>query len=174
MANWNRTVKPSSDTTKPASTIFGVDLTEVRANEGICAPGWVHRRVVGARVLYETLVAMKNPPVETSDNTEIPNVTIKITSRPVAGSTTNGGAAVVFTVVAEARPSGTIAYQWQSATTLNGTYANVVNSGDYANATTAALTVTANIALTGLFYRAQMTSAGAPTRNTVGVTLTVV
>jgi hypothetical protein len=173
MSGWNRTTKPSSDTSKPANTIFGVDNVEARANEGIASAGWVHRRVVGSRVLWETLVAMKTPPVETADNTEVPNVTIKILTRPVAVSTTIGGPVGVFTVVAEARPSGVITYQWQVSATLNGTYANVSASANYADVTTPSLTVTANLPLNGLFYRCVMNSTGAPVRNTVGVLFTV-
>lgn len=73
MSSWSRTVKPSADNTIPEEEIFGVDSAEMAQTNGPQHAGWVRRREIGAsRVVYETLVAMKNAPVETDDNTEFP------------------------------------------------------------------------------------------------------
>lgn len=98
-----------------------------------------------------------------------------ITTAPVAASVVRGNA-VNFTVATSA-PSPT--YQWQFATTLNGTYADVANSmpagTTYSGAQTAALTVNANTTTTGngYFYRVVVTSGGC-TVTSAGARMTVI
>lgn len=77
MSGWSRTVKPSADTTivDAANTVVGVDRTEIAVTDGIAHTGWVHRKEIGnTRVVWEVLVAMKDPPVEDdADDTVLPD-----------------------------------------------------------------------------------------------------
>lgn len=81
--------KPSTDKTKSPNDIFGVNATEVAMKPGVSAPGWVHVKQVGSRRLYETLVAMKTPPLETAaDDAVFPNTTTTTTVAPTTTTTT--------------------------------------------------------------------------------------
>jgi hypothetical protein len=83
-----RSEKPSVDRTIPLSEIFAVDPTEARVVP-VASPGWVRRRTVGTRVLYETLVAMKTAPVEDpADDVVIPQTTTTTTAAPTTTTTT--------------------------------------------------------------------------------------
>jgi len=91
MSGWSRTVKPSADKTIPAEEIFGVDGDEIKETVGPSHVGWVHRREIGEnRVVYETLVAMKTPPLEDStDDDFFPGgITTTTTTTTTAAPTT--------------------------------------------------------------------------------------
>ena len=89
MSGWSRTVKPSADKTIPEGEIFGVDTDEISQTDGPAHVGWVRRKEVGSRVVYETLVAMKSPPIDDgSDDTEFPGgITPAPTAAPTAAPT---------------------------------------------------------------------------------------
>ena len=91
--------KPTVDKTKLVSDIYGVDAAEVGVTPGIAAPGWVHVKTIGSRTVYETLVAMKTPPVEDDslDTSVFPNPTTTTTAAP----TTTTTAAPTTTTTAE-------------------------------------------------------------------------
>jgi hypothetical protein len=96
--------KPSADRTIPLAEIYGVDRTEARLIP-VSAPGWVRRRTVGSRILYETLVAMKTPPVEDpADDDVIPNTT---TTTTTAAPTTTTTTAAPTTTTTTAAPTTT-------------------------------------------------------------------
>jgi hypothetical protein len=99
-----------------------------------------------------------------------------VTTAPVA-ATVLAGNSTTFSVVATA--AAPLTYQWQYATTLNGTYANVVDGTPlnvtYSNATTASLTVNttnAASASTGNYYRAVLNPGGC-SKTTTGAQMTV-
>ncbi len=99
-----------------------------------------------------------------------------ITSAP-SNATVLAGNTATFTVASTA--TGTVTYQWQRATTVNGTYQNVANNTPsnitYNGANTATLSViTANGASTGTnnFYRVIVASDGCAVTST-GASLTV-
>jgi cytoskeletal protein RodZ len=96
--------KPSSDKTLNLNEIYGASLNEVRINN-LTAPGWVVRRQVGDRYVFETLVAMKVPPVEdSSDDVVLPETTTttstSTTSTTTAAPTTTTTAAPTTTTTA--------------------------------------------------------------------------
>jgi hypothetical protein len=156
MSGWSRTTKPSANTVIPANQIFGVDVGEAAAVPGIASPGWVSRRLVGTRVLYETLVAMKTGPDEVSDDTEIADFRIVITTQP-ASITRAAAAASVFTVAAVSAPVGaTLTFQWQVSTDLGVSFANSVASGN----TTATLTNATSTGLNNNQYRCVISTSG--------------
>ena len=88
--------KPSADLLKPLLDIYGVDKAEMAQTPGPQHGGWVYRHTfnggtAGTRVRYETLVAMKNPPVDSNadDDTEFPGaLTTTTTSSTTTSSTT--------------------------------------------------------------------------------------
>ncbi|WP_297512423.1 GEVED domain-containing protein, partial [Flavobacterium sp.] len=99
-----------------------------------------------------------------------------VTTAPAAATVLAGNTAT-FTVASTA--TGTVTYQWQRATTLNGTYSNVVNATPanitYNGANTATLSVvTTSTTATGSgnFYRVIITSNGCAVTST-GASLTV-
>lgn len=147
MSGWSRTTKPSADTTKDANDIYGVDRKEIVVTKGPQHVGWVHRRTVGSRVLYETLVAMKTPPVEdNADDTVFPDTVITITAQPANKSTLAKSADTLFSVTATASPSATLAYQWQQSVNGGATYSNInPNGGVFTGVTTATLGVNSNM-----------------------------
>lgn len=155
MSGWSRTTKPSADTTIPANQIFGVDGNEIAVTEGPAHTGWVRRRTVGSRVLFETLVAMKTPPTEdNADDTVFPDTIITITSQPAASSEATGSA-TSFAVVASASPTATLTFQWQVDT--GSGFGNVTEAGVYSNVTTATLSISDNTGLDGNLYRCVVT-----------------
>lgn len=176
MPGWSRTVKPIADMTLAnaallpdsnlkanADVVFpnvvGADRNEVAAVAGIAQPGWVVVRDRGnGRKTYETLVAMKNPPVETADDAILPDAGIKITTQPQTVSIT-ANAATSFTVVATSNPTVTLSYQWQVSSNAGVTYTNVSNGGVYANATTATLSLANTVGLAGTLYRVVVANA---------------
>lgn len=91
MSGWSRTTKPSADKTIPEAEIFGVDGAEMAQTDGPQHAGWVRRREIGAtRVVYETLVAMSQPPIDltSDDDTEFPGgVTLAPTPTPTVTPT---------------------------------------------------------------------------------------
>ncbi len=99
-----------------------------------------------------------------------------ITTAPAAATVLAGNTAT-FTVVSNA--TGTVTYQWQRSTTLNGTYTNVVNATPanvtYNGANTATLSViTGSGATAGAnnYYRVIVTSDGCAVTST-GALLTI-
>jgi len=73
VADHSRTKKPSTDLTKDSTDILGVDKQEIAQAEGAAHIGWNYTRTIGSRRVWETLVAMKNPPTEDpSDNSILP------------------------------------------------------------------------------------------------------
>jgi len=157
MSGWSRTVKPSADTTIPANQIFGVDENEMAVTKGPQHAGWVRRRTVGSRVLYETLVAMSTPPVEdNADDTVFPDTVITITSQPVNKTTTAGTAeATLFAVTATASPAATLTYQWQQSVDAGATFANINPAGGvFTGVTSPTLGVNAGMAATSSTYNA--------------------
>lgn len=170
MSGWSRTAKPSADTTKSANDIFAVDKTEMGVTKGPAHAGYVHRKTVGSRVLYETLVAMKTPPTDaqiTGDDTQFPDVTLRITAQPANVSVVEGATAT-FSVTATTS-SGTITYQWQKQESGATTWANV-SAATSASYTTAA-TVLAND--DGDKYRCVVSVSGAASVTSTAATLTV-
>ena len=170
MSGWNRTNKPivfDNTLASDGSQIFGVDATEAAATHGVASPGWVVRKVVGSRVQYETLVAMKQGPDEVSDNTQFPNNRIDITLQPLS-QTVAAPAAVTFTVAAETDPAGTaITYQWQISTNGGGSF------GDIGGATSASLVLANSTGLNNNQYRCNVASTGAVTVTSAAAILTV-
>ncbi|WP_345088794.1 GEVED domain-containing protein [Flavobacterium chungnamense] len=99
-----------------------------------------------------------------------------ITTQPVAAVVLAGNPA---TFTAGVTASGIVTYQWQRATTLNGTYSNVVDltpaTVTYTGANTTTLTVlstTSTAASTANFYRLVVTSDGCSVTST-GAQLTI-
>ena len=98
MSGWSRTVKPSADKTIPEAEIFGVDGDEISQTDGPAHVGWVRRKEIGTRVVYETLVAMKTPPLDDgSDDTEFPG---GISTTTTSTSTTTTAAPTTTTTEA--------------------------------------------------------------------------
>ncbi|WP_164974909.1 GEVED domain-containing protein [Flavobacterium stagni] len=99
-----------------------------------------------------------------------------ITTAPAAATVLAGNTAT-FTVVSNA--TGTVTYQWQRSTTLNGTYSNVVNATPanvtYNGANTATLSVITGTGATAganNYYRVIVTSDGCSVTST-GALLTI-
>lgn len=169
MSGWSRTVKPSADTTKDANDIYAVDKTEMGVTPGPAHAGYVHRRTVGNRVLYETLVAMKTPPTDaqvSGDDTQFPDVTLLITAQPASISKVAGQTAT-FTVTATTS-SGTLAYQWQRQEAAGSTWSNVgTNANSY---TTGSTTVLSD---NGAKFRCVVSVSGSASVTSSTATLTV-
>lgn len=169
MSGWSRTTKPSADTTKSSSDIFAVDKAEIAVTKGPAHVGYVHRKTVGSRVQYETLVAMKTPPTDTQisgDDTQFPDVTLTITAQP-QNATVTEPATATFTVTATTS-SGSISYQWQKQEAAGTTWANVgTNANSY---TTGATTVADD---NGDKYRCIVSVSGAASATSSVATLTV-
>lgn len=175
MSQWSRSTKPSGNVIAPFSdgnqaNIFGVDLAEVSSTPGVTAPGWVYKKVIGSRIQYETLVAMKNPPPETNtstgDDASFKDFLITITTQPSTATVANSNVRTSLTVVATAAPTAannTLAYQWQSAVNANASYSNLSNSanGLLSNVTTATLTLANVIGLQNVWFRVVVSSANA-------------
>lgn len=65
----SRTAKPKTqDTTKVAAQVLGADRAEVAATKAVPHCGWVYTRLIGARRVFEVLIAMKNPPTDAVDS----------------------------------------------------------------------------------------------------------
>lgn len=165
MSGWSRTTKPSADTTIAAANVFGVDVGEVGATPGVAGAGWVKRTVIGSRVLYETLVAMKTPPSEnnlgTYDDTEFKDFLITVTVNPANVTVANTGVATSLTVTATATPTANLSYQWERAVNANATFSNVPASNVYSGTTTSNLVLANTIGLEGYYYRVVVSSANA-------------
>lgn len=174
MSGWSRTVKPSADTTIPANQIFGVDENEMAVTKGPQHAGWVRRRTVGSRVLYETLVAMSTPPVEdNADDTVFPDTVITIGTQPLS-KTVATGLATTFTVAATASPSATLTYQWQLSTNGGTSYSNLSNAGVYSTVTTPMLNISNVAGLDTYKYRCVITGTNTGvTATSSAATLTV-
>jgi hypothetical protein len=119
MSGWSRTTKPSADKTIPEAEIFGVDSSEIAQTDGPSHVGWVRRKEIGAtRVVYETLVAMKTPPLEDSgDDTEFPGGNTTTTTTTAAPTTTTTAAPTTTTT---AEPTTTTTAEPTTTTTTAG------------------------------------------------------
>lgn len=174
MSGWSRTTKPSADTTISSSDIYGVDEKEIVVTKGPQHIGWVRRRTVGSRVLFETLVAMKQAPTENNaDDTVFPDTVITIGTHP-ASATVATGLATTFTVAATASPTATLTYQWQLSTNGGTSYSNISNAGVYSTATTATLNISDVTGLDTYKYRCVVTGTNTGvTATSNAATLTV-
>jgi len=58
-----------------AAEVFGVDVAEMAVTKGPAHAGWVKRKQVGSRVVYETLVAMSKNGItgDANDDTQFPD-----------------------------------------------------------------------------------------------------
>jgi hypothetical protein len=159
MSGWSRTTKPSADKTIPANQIFGVDRTETALTPGVVQPGWVRRRTVGNRVLHETLVAMKTPPVEdNADDSVFPEDFITISAQPTS-ATVLSNATTSFAVTATASQGGPIVYLWQVSTN-NGVTWNSASGGVYTGNTTNTLSISDTTGLDTYKYRCLLQVTG--------------
>lgn len=155
---------------------FGVDTAEQQAlrNNGQAKgahAGW-NLRTVGqgmrsGRVFIETLVAMGSLSGDASDDSILPDISLKITGQPQSATVANNGA-TTFGVQAVATPPGTvITYQWQR----NG--ANIADAGVYSGAQTAALAIS-NVASLNANSYGVMVYAGSLNVRSANAVLTVV
>lgn len=156
--------KPTAnETTVELKDILGADRAEVAATPGLAAPGWVHRRTLqgqsGERVIFETLVAMKTPPTEGSDDTLLPDGVVEITVQPLDSEETTGSAAS-FDVTAVGIPTAALTYQWQLSTDDGDNWANITDAGVYSGATTDTLAISDNTGLDGNLYRCVVSATG--------------
>jgi hypothetical protein len=146
--------KPSADKTRSFGLIYGVDATEAGITAGVAQPGWVQRKVIGTRVLFETLVAMKTAPTEETilDDAAFPEVTLVISTPPVSPSEVVGDTAeITLTATVTPTAGNTILYQWQVADAEDGEFADV--GAGYTGGTTATLQFTSALAVDGKWYR---------------------
>lgn len=155
--------------------VVAVNDTEQAASLGkIAHTGWhiVHKGSGGraGRTFYECLVAGG---IGTDANVaHTPNNAIVVSLHP-ASKSVNTGLATTFSVGAVTAPAGgTITYLWQ-ANTGSG-FANLTNTGVYSNTTTATLSISNVVGLTGNQYRVFMQSTGAANVTSDAATLTVV
>jgi hypothetical protein len=167
MSGWSRTVKPSADTTIASGNIYGVDADEIKVTPGISHVGWAARRQVGSRVLWETLVAMKQPPTpDAEDDAVLPDTVITITAQPVDAEL-EANANATFSVSAPSSPTRVLAFQWQESPNSNvAVMTNLTNAGVYSNVTPSTLTISDSTDLDGYYYRVIVSNAAA------GVTVT--
>lgn len=143
---------------------FAVDTNEIAANPRIPHAGWVIRKegtgLRAGRVTYETLVAAGSIPNDGTDDTWIPDYTLRITTQPVS-STSNTMGLINFTVAGASTPSGaTLGYQWQKQTGPSS-WANLSNAaGQYVNVTSATFSAN-NLTANGNVFRAIVSTTGA-------------
>ena len=117
-----------------------------------------------------TVTIAGNTGTSATNFTVTAGATINIATQPSASSVCNGASAT-FTTAATGTTN--IAYQWQFATTLAGTYTNISNGGGYANTTTASLSVSTTGNFGEGFYRCHISGDLAATVFTNGVQLTI-
>lgn len=150
---------------------FAVDTNEVRANGRIPHSGWVLRKegtgLRAGRVTYEVLVATGSIATDGSDDTYLPDATIRILTQP---SNANGAGNVTLTVSATSTPLSTLSYTWQRNS--GSGWVTVSNTaGIWFNATSA--TITANAAVvTGNTMRVQVSATGANTVTSANASVT--
>ena len=163
-----------------SETIVFVDAAEAVLNEnktrGITGPGWWAYKTYtdgagNTRHKAECLAFISNPDgTETqSDDTIAADVAsaVTITGQPANAVTSadawaDGYAEFTVTTSTTGTP-GTLAYQWQYQTPSQTTkWTNVTNTGMYAGATAATLTITGvtSTAYDGYKFRVKITSAG--------------
>lgn len=153
---------------------FGVDATEAIATTRDA--GWVLRNTYtdvhgSTRDKREVLVAASSYTGDAED-VVYPDVTITITSQPTSSSA-NTGDPVSFTVVATTLPTGvTLNFRWQEAANANVAFANLTDTGVYANTNTATLDISDNTSLDGYIYRVQIGATGA-SANSVSANATI-
>ncbi|MBX2901017.1 MAG: VCBS repeat-containing protein [Cyclobacteriaceae bacterium] len=103
-------------------------------------PEIILTRAAGLLVVYENLV---------------PTVSITITQQPASPVTACEGTTATFTTAATGTTN--LAYQWQFATTLAGTYTNINSGGGYANVNSPVLSVNTTGNFGAGFYRCRIT-----------------
>ena len=156
MSGWSRTVKPTADKTiDSANVVYGVDQNEVAATPGITAPGWAVRRTVGTRVIWETLVAMRTPPVEdNADDSVLPDILITLVG-PVDVTVAEGDNTTFSVAVTTSPATSNLTYLWQFSAD-GETFTNT--SGNITGNTSNVLTITDSTGLDGYSFRVTVTT----------------
>lgn len=150
---------------------FAVDTNEVRANGKIPHSGWVLRKegtgLRAGRVTYEVLVATGSIATDGSDDTYLPDATIRILTQP---SSANGAGNVTLTVSATSTPLSTLSYTWQRNS--GSGWVTVSNTaGVWFNATSATITANAAVANANTM-RVQVSATGANTVTSSNASIT--
>lgn len=156
--------------------VFGVDQTEALVNNR--DPGWV--RVItytdmhgNPRDKRSVLVAASSFTADAADDVTYPDAIITITSQP-SSNTANTNDPASFTVVASIDPVGTtINYRWQEAANANVAFADLTDTGVYANTNEPTLNIANNAGLDGYIYRVQLSAAGV-SANTVSANALII
>jgi len=150
-------------TTQSVGKVFGVDVAEATANNEI--PGWVYTNVYtdmhgNIRRKSEVLCTLATITTDAED-TVYPDVKIVIGTQP-SNATVGAGNTASFTVVATTLPTGgTINYRWQRAANANVAFADLTNTGTFANTSTPVLAIAnSSVAVSGSIYRVQMSGTG--------------
>lgn len=165
-------VTPNTFIVNEAVGQFAVDTNEVRANGRIPHSGWVLRKegtgLRAGRVTYEVLVATGSIATDGSDDTHLPDFTLRITSQPSAA---NGAGNVSLTVAAASTPPGaTLSYAWQR--NAGAGWVSVSNTaGVYFNATSPTLIANAAVANANTF-RVLVSATGANTVTSANAAVT--
>ncbi len=111
--------------------------------------------------LYRCVVSGTCTPAAISSGAELTvNRKPAITANPVNASTCNNNITATFNVTA----TGTgLTYQWQTATTVGGTYTNLTNIAPFSGVNTSSLSIfNGSLALNNTFYRCVVTGTCAP------------
>ena len=166
MSGWSRSTKPSANTLIPAGDIYGVTSDEATATQGIAQSGWVHRKVVGTRVQYETLVAMKQGPTEAADDTQFPDFRVVFTTQPLSQTVAAPAGFTVSVVATTAPAGGTLSYQWSNSP-------DGVTFTPVGGATSASLVVADSTGLNNYRYRCAVAVTSGDTVNSGVATITV-
>ena len=178
------------------NAVYGVSSYEATATAdtayAAAHAGWVgvHTYVDmhgNLRVKTETLVAFSGITTgvtaygsygDANDDAEYPDRTITIVTQPAARLGIATTANTTFTVSATVDPTAALSYQWQSASSITGTYANLSNGVIYSNVTTATVGI-ASTTVTGdrpnnKYFRVVITSTDGATRTSDAALLTYV
>lgn len=193
-ASYTLSEKPTSLASDPSilsTNVFGVDTSETAATSAEGKPvahaGWVLKKTVGSRTIYETLVALsKNgaSPANMGDyeDVEFEDAFIAITTQPDTTAEADAGdaIAVLASVVATIAPStATIAYQWQHSVDGGANFSNINPAGGvFTGADSDTLGVNAGMTDTSSTwnnaqFRCVLTSSGADTVTSDALRLTV-
>jgi hypothetical protein len=153
---------------------YGVDANEIAAGGGkVAHTGWVLRTVGqggrAGRVFNEVLVA-GGITGDASDDTVLPDYTIRITTQPLANTAnTTAGALATFRVVAASVPAGaTLGYAWTYA---NGTA--LATGANVGTTTTANLVVNSAVVTTNTSFKVTVSTTGAANVVSANAVLTI-
>lgn len=114
--------------------------------------------------LYRCVVTGTCAPAAISNGAELTvNTKPAVTASPVDAFTCNNNITATFNVTA----TGTgLTYQWQTATTVGGTYTNLTNVAPFSGVTTSSLSIfNGTLSLNNTFYRCVVTGTCAPAVN---------